>query len=171
MTIIRPATKADAPLILELIRELADYEHLEHEVTATEKQLSEALFGENPAAEAILAYERGDEASDEAGTAVGFALYFTTFSTFLARRGIWLEDLYIRPAFRRRGHGQALLRHVAKVAVERGCGRMEWAALDWNTPATDFYKGLGAVPLEDWTTFRLTGDGLASVASGSEKQA
>ena len=171
MTVIRRAAEADVPLILKLIRELADYEHLEHEVTATERQLCEALFGESPAAEAILAYERGDETRDEAGAAVGFALYFATFSTFLARRGIWLEDLYIRPAFRRRGHGQALLRHVAKVAVERGCGRLEWAALDWNTPATDFYKRLGAVPMEDWTTFRLTGDVLAGVASGSGKQA
>lgn len=166
MTVIRPAKEADTPLILELIRELAEYEHLEHEVTATEEQLREALFGESPAAEAVLAYE----GKDEDRVAVGFALYFTTFSTFLARRGVWLEDLYIRPAFRRRGHGQALLRHVAHVAVARGGGRLEWAALDWNTPATDFYKGLGAVPLEDWTTFRLTGDLLAGVASSSGRE-
>jgi GNAT superfamily N-acetyltransferase len=154
---IRPATEADIPLVLTFIRGLAEYEHLSHLVTATEETLRDALFGARPGAEVLLAFE--------AATPVGFAVFFHNFSTFLGRRGLWLEDIYIDPAFRRKGHGRALLLHVARIAHERGCGRFEWSALDWNTPAIDFYKGLGAVPLDDWTIFRATGAALEKMAA------
>jgi GNAT superfamily N-acetyltransferase len=154
---IRPATEADIPMVLMFIRGLAEYEHLSPLVTATEETLRDALFGTRPGAEVLLAFE--------ATTPVGFAVFFHNFSTFLGRRGLWLEDIYIDPAFRRKGYGRALLLHVARIAHERGCGRFEWAALDWNTPAIDFYKGLGAVRLDDWTIFRATGTALEKMAA------
>jgi GNAT superfamily N-acetyltransferase len=154
---IRPATEADIPMVLMFIRGLAEYEHLSHLVTASEETLRDALFGTRPGAEVLLAFE--------ATTPVGFAVFFHNFSTFLGRRGLWLEDIYIDPAFRRKGYGRALLLHVARIAHERGCGRFEWAALDWNTPAIDFYIGLGAVRLDDWTIFRATGTALEKMAA------
>jgi GNAT superfamily N-acetyltransferase len=149
---LRPAVRADVPQILRLIRALADYEKLSHEVAATEAALASALFGERPAAEVLLA--------EEQGRAVGFALFFQNFSTFLARPGIYLEDLFVEPAQRGKGTGKALLKAVAKLAVERGCGRFEWSVLDWNEPAIGFYKSLGAQPMADWTIVRVTGDAL-----------
>lgn len=154
---IRPAAEADIPLVLAFIRGLAEYERLSHLVTATEETLRDALFGARPGAEVLLAYE--------GRTPVGFAVFLHNFSTFLGRRGLWLEDIYIDPAFRRKGYGRALLLHVARIAHERGCGRFEWSALDWNTPAIDFYKGLGAIPLDDWTIFRATGAALEKMAA------
>ena len=153
---IRAAVPGDAGLILQLIRELADYEKLAHEVVATEQALSQTLFGEQPAAEVIIAERDGE--------AAGFALFFSTYSTFLARAGIWLEDLYVRPALRGEGIGKKLLAHLAGIAVARGCGRLEWAVLDWNEPAIGFYRALGAVGMDGWTTFRLTGESLGSLA-------
>jgi len=153
---IRPATVVDVPIILELIRALATYERAPNEVTATEEQLVDVLFGEKPAAEVLLAFE-GD-------APVGFAVYFYNFSTWLGRPGLYLEDLFVRPEDRGKGYGRALLVHLAKIAHDRGCGRMEWAVLDWNEPAIDFYRKLGARPLDDWTVFRLTRDGIARLA-------
>jgi GNAT superfamily N-acetyltransferase len=158
--ILRPATAGDAAVLLELIRELAEYERLSHEVVADEESLHRWLFGERPAAEAVVA--------ERAGRAEGFALFFHTFSTFLARPGLYLEDLYVRPAARGRGIGKALLRHVAGVAVSRGCGRLEWAVLDWNAPAIGFYERVGARSMSDWTVYRLTGKALRGFASASE---
>ena len=154
---IRAATRADVPLIATFIRELAEYERLAHEVVATEPALAESLFGDRPAAE-VLGGSVGDDA-------VGFALFFHTYSTFLARRGLYLEDLFVRPAARGRGVGRALLVALAQVAVDRGCGRLEWSVLDWNEPAIGFYRAVGAAPLDDWTVFRLTGEGLARLAA------
>ena len=154
---IRPATVEDVPLLLRFVRELADYERLAHEVTATEEALRNAMFGARPYAEAIVA--------NVDGAPVGFAVYFHTFSTFLGVPGLYLEDLYVRPTHRRRGVGEALLRRVATIACERDCGRLEWAALDWNAPAVGFYKRLGAETLADWTTYRLTGEALQRLAS------
>jgi GNAT superfamily N-acetyltransferase len=154
---IVPATENDAPLILALIRELADYEKLLPEVTATEEVLRASLFGERRAAEVWLAYE------DEA--AVGYALFFHNFSTFLGRPGLYLEDLFVRPAWRGRGYGRALLARLAQIALERGCGRMEWSVLDWNAPAIEFYKRLGATSMDEWKTFRLTGAALSDLAA------
>ncbi|HEX9668313.1 MAG TPA: GNAT family N-acetyltransferase [Thermoanaerobaculia bacterium] len=151
------AVAADLPLIHRFIRELADYERLLDAVTATEEKLRRTLFGPRPAAEVVLAYD-GDEP-------VGFALFFPNYSTFLAQPGIYLEDLYVRPEARGRGVGRALLVHLARLAVERGCGRLEWAVLDWNESAIRFYKGIGARPMDDWITFRLTGDALARLAA------
>jgi GNAT superfamily N-acetyltransferase len=153
---IRPATAADAALILELIRELAVYEKLADEVVATEESVRETLFGPRPAAEALIASVDGAPA--------GFAIFFSNYSTFLARPGIYLEDLFVKPAFRRRGVGRALFVHLARLAVERRCGRFEWSVLDWNAPAIAFYKSLGAVPMSEWTVFRLTGDALINAA-------
>jgi len=153
---IRPATVDDVAVILDLVRGLADYERLSHLVSATEEGVRDALFGEHPGAEVVLA--------SEGETAVGFAVYFHNFSTFLGRKGLWLEDLFVKPEYRRRGYGKALLLHLARIAHQRGCGRFEWAALDWNTPAWEFYRALGAVPLEDWTMFRVTGEALAKLA-------
>ena len=153
---IRSATIADVPIILELIRALATYERAPNEVTATKEQLVDVLFGEKPAAEVLLAFE--------AGAPVGFAVYFYNFSTWLGRPGLYLEDLFVRPEDRGKGYGRALLVHLAKIAHDRGCGRMEWAVLDWNQPAIDFYRKLGARPLDDWTVFRLTRDGIARLA-------
>jgi len=144
--------------ILALIRELAEYERLSHMVSATEEGLRDTLFGERPAAEVLLA--------EVAGDAVGFALFFPNYSTFLGRGGIYLEDLYVQPAFRGRGLGRALLVRLAALARERGAGRLEWSVLDWNEPAIGFYRNLGAEPLDGWTTFRLSGDALARLADG-----
>jgi len=153
---IRPATAEDIPLVLEFVRELAEYEHLSLLVSATEARLRESLFGAHPGAEVLLGFA-GDAPA-------GFAVYFHNFSTFLGVKGLWLEDLYVRPALRRRGYGRALLLHVARIAGMRGCGRFEWAALDWNEPAIRFYKSLGAVALDDWTIFRVTGPALENLA-------
>jgi GNAT superfamily N-acetyltransferase len=156
---IRPASCDDVPLVLEFIRELARYEHLEHEVSASEAQLHQALFGERRYAEVVLACS-GDEP-------VGFALFFHNFSTFKGRPGIYLEDLFVRPQTRGRGVGRQLLAHLARTAVERGCARLEWAVLDWNEPSIGFYRSLGAVSMDEWSTFRLTGESLALVAGGA----
>jgi len=153
---IRAAGVEDVPIILDLIRELATYERAPKEVVATEEQLVEVLFGKRPAAEVLLAFE---------GKApVGFAVFFHNFSTWLARPGLYLEDLFIKPEKRERGYGRALLVDLAKIALDRGCGRMEWAVLDWNEPAIKFYRSLGAKPMEEWTVFRLTRDGIAKLA-------
>jgi GNAT superfamily N-acetyltransferase len=156
---IRPATAADVPIILELIRALATYERAPNEVTATEDGLSKVLFGEKPAAEVLLAFENE--------TAVGFAVFFHNFSTWLGRPGLYLEDLFVRPEDRGKGYGRALLIHLAKIARDRGCGRMEWAVLDWNEPAIQFYRKLGAKSMDDWTVFRLTRDGIAKLADAA----
>jgi GNAT superfamily N-acetyltransferase len=153
---IRGAGAADVPLILSFVRDLAEYEKLSHLVTATEAGLREALFGRQPGAEVLLAFAGGE--------AVGFAVYFHNFSTFLGVKGLWLEDLFVRPAHRGRGYGKALLLHVGRIAVERGCGRFEWAVLDWNAPSIAFYKSLGAQPLDDWTIMRVTGPALDALA-------
>jgi len=153
---IRPATAADVPIILELIRALATYERAPNDVTATEDGLSKVLFGEKPAAEVLLAFENE--------TAVGFAVFFHNFSTWLGRPGLYLEDLFVRPEDRGKGYGRALLIHLAKIARNRGCGRMEWAVLDWNEPAIQFYRKLGAKSMDEWTVFRLTRDGIAKLA-------
>jgi GNAT superfamily N-acetyltransferase len=153
---IRPATEADVPLVLRFIRELAEYERLLHEVVATEDRLRDTLFGARPAAEVVIA-QNGDEP-------VGFALFFHNYSTFLAQPGIYLEDLYVRPEARGRGAGRALLAHLARLARERGCGRLEWWVLDWNESAIRFYRSLGARSMDDWTVFRLTGPELARLA-------
>jgi GNAT superfamily N-acetyltransferase len=157
---IRPAQLADVPLLLQLIRELAEYERLAHQVVAGEGELAESLFGARPAAEALIAELDGNPA--------GFAVYFTNFSTFLGRPGLYLEDLFVRPAVRRRGVGRALFLRLAELAAERKCGRFEWSVLDWNQPAIAFYRSLGAVPLVEWTVFRLTGDALTHAAHGDE---
>lgn len=156
---IRPATEADLPLILGFIRELAAYEKLAHEVVADEPSLRRALFPAAPAAPlAHCVLATVDDAP------AGFALYFFNYSTFLARPGLYLEDLFVRPAFRGRGLGKALLLHLAKIANARGCGRMEWAVLDWNQPAIAFYESLGARRMQEWQICRLTGDALARYA-------
>ncbi len=153
---IRPARVEDVPLILELIRDLATYERAPKEVTATEEQLVAVLFGEKPVAEVLLAFE--------GKSPVGFAVFFYNFSTWLGRPGLYLEDLFVKPDKRGKGYGRALLVDLAKVARDRGCGRMEWAVLDWNEPAIKFYRSLGAKPMEEWTVFRLTHDGIAKLA-------
>ena len=153
---IRPADVGDVGVILQFIRDLAKYEHLEHEVAATEGMLREALFGGRPYAEVVLACLNGEP--------VGFALFFHNFSTFLGRAGIYLEDLYVRPEARGHGVGRRLLTWLAATAVSRGCGRLEWAVLDWNEPSIRFYRNLGAVALDDWTTYRVTGPALTELA-------
>ena len=153
---IRPASRDDVPLVLQFIHDLARYERLDHEVSACEADLAEALFGERRHAEVVLAC-RG-------GTPVGFALFFHNFSTFKGRPGLYLEDLYVRPEARGLGIGSRLLAHLARTAVERRCARLEWAVLDWNEPSIGFYRSLGAVPLDEWTVFRLTGEPLALLA-------
>ena len=154
---IREATPADIPIILQLIRELAEYERAPNDAVATEEGLREVLFGAEPSARVLIARE-GDEP-------VGFAVYFFNFSTWLGRPGLYLEDLFVRPEKRGKGYGRALLVELANIAAGRGCGRMEWAVLDWNQPAIDFYKKLGAAPMEEWTVFRLTRDGIARLAA------
>ncbi|HEX2203446.1 MAG TPA: GNAT family N-acetyltransferase [Longimicrobium sp.] len=157
---VRPATEADVPLVLRFIRELAEYEKLLHEVVATEARLRETLFGERAYAEVVIA--------EEGGEAVGFALFFHNYSTFLAQPGIYLEDLYVRPEARGRGVGRRLLAHLARLAKARGCGRLEWWVLDWNASAIRFYRSLGAEAMDDWTVFRLTGDALGRLAGEVE---
>jgi GNAT superfamily N-acetyltransferase len=159
---IVPATRNDLSLILALIKELAEYERLAHEVVATEEALSETLFGERPYAEAILA--RYDDEP------VGYALYFHSYSTFLGGPGLYLEDLFVRPAVRGKGIGKALLAFVAGVATERTCGRLEWSVLNWNEPAIGFYKSLGAKPMDKWTIYRMTGEPLTRLASQSNRR-
>lgn len=156
---VSPAAESDIPVILSFIRQLAEYERLAHEVIATEASLRQHLFGPRPAAEALVA--KIDE------RAIGFALYFATFSTFAGRAGIWLEDLFVVPEYRRQGVGKALLREVASIALRRGCGRLEWSVLDWNEPAVALYRSMGAVPMSDWTTQRVTGDALSRLAASS----
>ena len=151
----RFATEADVGLILQFIRELAEYEKMLPEVVATEELLREWIF-EKQKAEVIFAVADGQE--------VGFALFFHNFSTFLGRAGIYLEDLYVKPEYRGRGYGKGLLKTLAKIAVERGCGRLEWWCLDWNQPSIDFYLSLGAEPMKDWTVYRIAGDTLAEMA-------
>ena len=153
---IKPATERDAPVILSMIKALAEYEKLADAVTATEETLRESLFGAHTAAEVVVACADGQPA--------GFALFFHNYSTFLAQRGLYLEDLFVKPEFRGRGIGKALLGHLARIAVERGCGRFEWSVLDWNAPAIGFYRKLGAVPMEDWTIFRVAGEALQRLA-------
>lgn len=157
---IRSAQPADVPLIRELIEGLAEYERLRHECVATDERLRSTLFGERPYAEVIIA--------DVDGVAAGFALFFHNYSTFLARPGIYLEDLFVRPHMRGHGVGKALLRHLASLAVARDCGRLEWSVLDWNEDAIGFYRALGARPQDEWTVFRVTGDALTRLASGEE---
>ena len=152
-----PATRADVAAILEMIHGLAQFERLSHLCTASEDDIEHALFGEQPPVEVVLAWE-GDEVA-------GFALFFHNFSTFLGLRGLYLEDLFVWPAFRRRGYGRALLVHLARLAVERGCGRFEWTVLDWNAPAIGFYQQLGAQVLSEWRITRVTGVSLASLAA------
>jgi GNAT superfamily N-acetyltransferase len=153
---IDAATSGDVTTLLGLIKALADYEHLSSAVVATEASLRAALFGDPPRAEAVLAHV--------GGTAVGYAVYFHTYSTFLGRTGMYLEDVFVLPEWRRKGIGRRLLRHVAELAVARGCGRLEWSVLDWNEPAIRFYQSLGARPLDEWTVYRLTGDALTRLA-------
>jgi GNAT superfamily N-acetyltransferase len=154
---IRSARAEDVALLLALFRELAEYEYLEHELKATEAQLREALFGERPAAEALIAERDGE--------ALGYALFFSTFSSFLASTGVWLEDLFVRPANRGEGVGKALLGAVATLVRERGGERLEWAALDWNELALGFYRRIGAQTMGEWITHRLDGEALRSVAA------
>jgi GNAT superfamily N-acetyltransferase len=153
---IRSATKEDVPVLAELIRGLARYEKLEHQVVMTEDLLAAGLFGERPYAEVLLAVDEDRP--------VGFALFFHNFSTFLGRPGIYLEDLFVVPEERTSGIGRALLEHLARLTVDRGCGRLEWAVLDWNRDAIAFYERLGARPNSDWTVYRLTGEALATLA-------
>jgi GNAT superfamily N-acetyltransferase len=154
---IRTTTAADIPVILELIRDLAIYERAPEAVVTTEAGLREVLFGPKPAAEVLLALEKGEPA--------GFAVFFHNFSTWLGRPGLYLEDLFVRPEKRGKGYGRALLERLAQIAKERGCGRMEWAVLDWNDPAIQFYRKLGAEPMDEWTVFRLTAEGIAKLAN------
>jgi GNAT superfamily N-acetyltransferase len=154
--IVRAARREDVPLLLSLFRELAEYERLEHELRGSESQLREALFGERPAAEALIAQSGPDVA--------GYALYFPTFSSFLTTQGVWLEDLFVRPAHRRRGVGRALIAAVAARTRERGGERLEWAALDWNELALGFYRGIGAEQMNEWITHRLVGEPLGTLA-------
>lgn len=156
---IRPAVEDDVPLILTFIRELAEYEKLRHEAVATEEQIRQSLFGPRPYAEVVFAELDGEP--------VGFALFFHNFSTFVGKPGLYLEDLYVRPAFRGRGVGKRLLAHLAAIAKERGCGRMEWFVLDWNEPAIRFYRSLGARPMDGWTIYRLTEPEIAALAAES----
>ena len=153
---IRHASEQDVPLILRMIKGLAEYEKLSDQVIATEDALRDALFGARPSAEVVIGYA-GDQPA-------GFALFFHSFSTFLGQRGLYLEDLFVLPEWRGRGLGRLLLAHLARIAVERNCGRMEWSVLDWNEPAMRVYRGIGATPLDDWTTCRLTGDALHRLA-------
>lgn len=151
----RNAERRDAPLILQFVRELADYENMLGEVVADESTLETWIF-DRQRAEVIFALENGRE--------IGFALFFHNFSTFLGRAGLYLEDLYVRPQYRRRGYGRAMLKKLAEIAVERGCGRLEWWCLDWNRPSIDFYLSLGAEPMSDWTVYRISGDTLTQLA-------
>ena len=155
--VIRPAQPSDLPTIVALIRELAEYEHLAHEVVLDAAELAEHLFGPRPYAEVLIA-----ESDD--GTPVGFALFFHNFSTFLGRPGIHLEDLFVRPEHRGSGHGVALLAELGRIARDRRCGRIEWNVLDWNEPSIAFYRALGAEPKDEWVLYRLTGDPMDALA-------
>jgi GNAT superfamily N-acetyltransferase len=157
---IQPARKPDVPVLLTFIKKLADYERLSHEVVATEEVLRQTLFGRRRTAEAAIGYFDKQP--------VGFVLFFHNYSTFLGRAGIYIEDLFVEQRFRRRGFGGALLRYVAKVANERQCGRLEWSVLDWNEPAIDFYRKLGAVPMNDWTVFRVSGAALTKLGASRQ---
>jgi GNAT superfamily N-acetyltransferase len=157
--LVRPAAATDVMTLLELFGELAEYEHLEHELKATEEQLGEALFGARPAAEALIAEREGE--------AIGYALFFPTFSSFLASTGVWLEDLFVRPNSRGEGVGKALLETVAALVRERGGERLEWAALDWNELALGFYRRIGAQTMNEWITHRLDGEALSDLATGA----
>ena len=157
MFAIRAATGADVPIIRQLIRELAEYERLTHEAVVTESALRETLFGPRPCAEVLIA--------ESAGEVAGFALFFHNYSTFVGKPGLYIEDVFVRPQFRSRGLGTAFFRRMARIAVDRDCGRMEWAVLDWNEPALNFYRKIGAVPMSEWTVQRLVGDGLLRLAS------
>lgn len=157
---LRSAVASDVPLIRQLIEALADYERLRDECVATDEMLSEALFGERKYAEVVLAEWDSNPA--------GFALFFHNFSTFLARPGIYLEDVFVKPEYRGHGIGKALLVHLARVAVERGCGRFEWSVLNWNVDAIGFYRKLGAKPQDEWTVYRVSGDDLKKLADGNE---
>lgn len=157
---IEPVRREDLPQVIGMIRELAEFEHLLEVVECTEEQLAEALFGEKRSIEAMLGWVDNDGQRE----AVAYAIYFHNFSTFLGRRGLFLEDLYVRPAHRKEGFARAMLTRLAALAVERGCGRFEWTVLDWNTGAQDFYRGMGAAVLPDWRVTRLTGDALKKLA-------
>jgi GNAT superfamily N-acetyltransferase len=154
---IEPATARDVPLILKFIKGLAEYERLTHEVIATEESLRGTLFGPRPFAEVVIGYAAAEPA--------GFALFFHNYSTFLGRPGIYIEDIFVLPEWRRKGLGRQILVYVARLAVERNCGRVEWSVLDWNEPAIRFYRRLGARPMDEWTVYRLTGEALERVAS------
>jgi GNAT superfamily N-acetyltransferase len=154
---IRPASLRDVRSLHSLVLELARYERLEHEVSATEAGLAEHLFGARPFAEALVAEDGGD--------VVGFALFFHNYSTFLTRPGLYLEDLFVLPEHRRKGHGLSLLRELARIAVQRRCGRLEWSVLNWNEPAIAFYRSLGARPIDEWGIFRMTGEAIGQLAS------
>lgn len=156
---LRPATPADLDTIIALIRGLADYEREPDAVQLDPEELRENLFGPRPYAEVILA-------GDDEGMVTGFALFFHHFSTWLGKPGIWLEDLFVWPAERGKGYGKALLVEVARITAERGCGRFEWSVLDWNEPAIQFYRALGATPMDEWTTYRVTGEALSRLARG-----
>jgi GNAT superfamily N-acetyltransferase len=158
---IREATEADVPVIAWFIRQLAEYERLLQEMTATEEALRESLFGSRPGAEVLLAYYQDKP--------VGFAVFFHNFSTFLGKPGLYLEDLFVIPEMRGKGFGRALLVRLAKIAQERNCGRFEWSVLDWNEPSIEFYKKLGAVPMSEWTIFRVTGEALDRLAKQSNE--
>ena len=157
---IRPATPDDVPLIRQLIVELAEYERMRDAAVATDAQLREQLFGAQPAAEVLIGEVDGQPA--------GFALFFHNFSTFLGRRGLYLEDLFVRPQFRGAGLGKHLMASLARLAVQRGCGRFEWSVLDWNTPSIGFYRSIGAVGMDEWTVQRLQGDALHALAARDE---
>ena len=160
---IRAAKVEDISIILELIHDLATYERAPGEVVATEEQLIDVLFGERRVAEVLLAFEEESP--------VGFAVYFYNFSTWLGRPGLYLEDLFVKPGKRGKGYGRSLLVELAKIARDRGCGRMEWAVLDWNEPAINFYRALGAMPMHEWTVFRLTRDEIAKLANAADTAA
>jgi GNAT superfamily N-acetyltransferase len=157
--VIRPATPADVPTVARLIRALAEYEKLTHTLVLDEDRLRDHLFGSRPFVEVLIA--------EDAGTPVGYALFFPTYSSFLTRPGIYLEDVFVLPEYRGRGHGKALLAALARLAVERGCGRLEWSVLNWNEPSIGFYESLGAVPMDEWSVYRLTGDALTKLAGGT----
>ena len=157
MLTLRPTTPADIPTILRFIQQLADYEKLSHEVTATEADLQRTLFGDDPSAEVVLA--------DWSGTPAGFALFFRNYSTFLGKPGMYLEDLFVLPEMRGKGIGKTLLQFLAHTAVQRGYGRFEWSVLDWNTTAIEFYRAVGAEPMDEWTVQRVTGEALKKLAA------
>lgn len=156
---LRPAVREDVPLILELICELAEYERLRDSVVADAPTLTASLFGKKPEAEVVIAEWRGEPA--------GFALYFHNFSTFMGRKGLYLEDLFVRPRFRGHGIGRVLMRHLARLALERNCGRFEWAVLEWNEPAIRFYRAIGATGIDDWRIQRMTGSAIERLAAES----